>query len=76
MQAGFKEFHLCRLICNTSSRAQSRRTTVAYRPQTILLIGIAATLPLMAIAVLLLNTSITSRVVTTQRTNETLARFP
>jgi hypothetical protein len=30
----------------------------------------------MAIAVLLLNTSITSRVVTTQRTNETLARFP
>ena len=40
-----------------------------------LLIGIAAPLPLMAIAVLLLNTSITSRVMATQRTNETLAQF-
>jgi hypothetical protein len=40
-----------------------------------LLIGIAVPLPLMAIAVLLLNTSIASRVMATQRTNETLAQF-
>jgi hypothetical protein len=41
-----------------------------------LLIGIAAPLSLMAIAVLLLSTSITSRVMATQRINETLSQFP
>jgi hypothetical protein len=40
-----------------------------------LLIGIAAPLSLMAIAVLLLSTSITLRVMATQQINETLSQF-